>query len=673
MKKFLLCMMLAGLMMPVVAQEKLSSTKMNVLHISETCDLGNSNHGVLPESSRGILTAGGWRAAGISNAYDRQSQGSAYPMMQVHDNGFIGCTWTNEDNPALDGFANDIKFRGVGYSYSTDQGQTWSWSDPDNSGYQENRIGGIPLYWPSYAQWGPRGEIVLARSADTYMHGELKILNGLVLLTREIKGQGEWNINVVPYPEGYRPSDDEEVEGIPSVMAWARMTTSGPDHKYVHIMSPMNNTTDTTYFVYYYRTQDGGLTWDTQGELVTEMVGQDWGESPSYNDAISFAVRGDIVACSFIRFGNLNSYVLKSSDNGDTWKCINFYHSNVGYDGNTEESIDTVYIPSYGCVALDSKGKVHVAFGASEATNNEDEGYITYFSGLTTSFLSYWNEDMPPIDGNVTFLKEALEEMLFDNYFDWDLTEDLGSLYVISTVPQWPVIGYYTPTGDDNFFQIDTEILKSWMQKSYNMSGMFSFSQMAFDANDVLHLVYLGVLDDGKDGSERWKRHPFYTTTADNGTTWTQTNYPVNHVAIVDSEFAYLTLGGLYNNRMYLMAQTDPSAGVYTGYGTPPVVDHEKTKNSFTVFWLDKIITSIENIEQASLSMQLFPNPTSGQVTVKFAGKGDITIYNMLGQSVYRIENVENQKDIPLNMVSGVYFVTVRSGNATATQKLIVK
>jgi hypothetical protein len=46
----------------------------------------------------------------------------------------------------------------------------------------------------------------------------------------------------------------------------------------------------------------------------------------------------------------------------------------------------------------------------------------------------------------------------------------------------------------------------------------------------------------------------------------------------------------------------------------------------------------------------------------------------MLGQVVYHVENVENKKDISLsNMTIGVYFVTLRSGNATATQKLIVK
>jgi hypothetical protein len=73
--------------------------------------------------------------------------------------------------------------------------------------------------------------------------------------------------------------------------------------------------------------------------------------------------------------------------------------------------------------------------------------------------------------------------------------------------------------------------------------------------------------------------------------------------------------------------------------------------------------------------MTVYPNPASGEATVSLEGKkGDITIYNMLGQVVYHAENVENRQTISLNnMTTGVYFVTVRSGNATATQKLIVK
>jgi len=669
MKKFLLCMMLAGLMMPAIAQEKLSTQKMAISHISDGCDLGISNPGVLPViNSRGILEADGWKSAGISQGYDRQTQRSVYPMTQRHDDGFIGVTWTNEDCLPFEGSSNPL--RGVGYSYSTDGGATWSWSKPDNPEYQENRVGGIPLYWPSYAQWGKNGEAILARSADTYEYNGMQILNGLVLLTRETKGEGEWNINVVPYPEGASNAEHGHV------MAWARMTTSGPNHQYIHIMSPMSTPEGGDPFMgyfyptFYYRTQDGGSTWDVQGQLVPEMVNQEWGEHDSFVDAINFAVQGNTVACSFIRLG-FNYYVLRTHDNGDTWENINFFNNPVGYYLYPEDYNDTCYTPTQGCIALDNNGKIHIAMGMVGVKNHEDEGYISYYYGLASQFLSYWNEDMPPLDGGVDFVRSETLPKLYDEYFDFALGDEDGE-YVISTTPQWPVIGYFTPLSG-HFYHFSEQAALEWAGKSYGIGGMFSFPQMAFDADNKLHLVYLGLLDGGGQGGERWLRHPFYTTTADGGATWTQTEYFVNYVAVVDHEFAYLTLAGLGDDRMYLMAQTDPQAGIYTVVSG--AFDHSPTHNNFTVFNLDNIPTpvSIENLEKTSFPMIVQPNPASGQATVKFAGKGNITVYNMLGQTVYHVENAENQKDIPLNMASGVYFVTVRSGNATATQKLVVK
>jgi hypothetical protein len=187
------------------------------------------------------------------------------------------------------------------------------------------------------------------------------------------------------------------------------------------------------------------------------------------------------------------------------------------------------------------------------------------------------------------------------------------------------------------------------------------------------------LLDGGSDG-DHWLRHPYYTTCSKDETwadpLWTEREYLVNTADIIDREFAYLTSAGLGVKQWYLMAQVDPYAGVYTAYANSGS-DHTATKNQyyfFSIMGVEKF-ESIENIDYTSLTMTLAPNPASGQVRVNFEGvKGNITVYNMLGQVVYHAENVENRKDISLsNMTTGVYFVTLRSGNATATQKLIVK
>ena len=675
MKKVLLCMLMAGLMMPAVAQRSPSvKNGAMITHISEECDLGISQPVMLPIGPETAVQAKWWGYAGISKSYDRQTQGSVYPMVQMHDDGFIGCTWTTEDNTVpFQGSSNPL--RGVAYSCSKDGGKTWSWdvNDPET---QENRIGGIPLYWPSYAQWGANGEVVLARSADTYDYNGMQILNGLVLLTRENKGEGEWNLTVVPYPEEFDP-------GVTGVMAWARMTTSGPNHQYIHIMSPLRTPVsgeNLKHPVYYYRTQDG-KTWDVEAASVPEMVGQEWPDGYAYTDRINFAVRGNTVACSFISMGG-HGYVLRSYNNGDEWECIKFFNSPILRHLTTDDYADSIYCPAMGCVALDNNDKIHLAFSVIRSRNSDTPGTVSYWPWAWAQFLSYWNEDMPMIDGETDFSTAKIAHLLLGypeesgyhgEYFDWDLsTED--QLYVKSITPKMPVIGYFIPVIDDHYYTF-LDDFQEWAGKSYGQIGMFTSPQMAADENNTMHLVYLGLLDGGSDG-DNWFRHPFHTSTPDGGKTWTDAKYLAsNNLGLIDQEFAYLTLIGAEpaRHRILMMAQTDAYAGVYTYYGDPPP-DHSNPTNNFYQIFSVYDPVAINELGTSSLTMSVRPNPASGQVRVEFEGKGNITVYNMLGQTVYHAENVENQKDIPLNnLTSGVYFVTVRAGNAVATQKLVVK
>ena len=667
MKKFLLCIVLAGLMMPVMAQEKSFKEKSVVYAREDVADLGIPTQTMLPTTSRGALVeTDGWTVAGISKSYDRQSQGSPYPMAKVHDDGFIGCTWTNEDCEPFEGSTTPL--RGVGYSYSTDGGETWSWDDPDNPEYQLNRVGGIPLYWPSYAQWGPNGEVILARSANTYEYNGMQILNGLVLLTRENKGQGEWNINVVPYPEGYVPDVNT------SSMAWSRMTTGGPNHEYIHIISPMRIPLVEPFEhpYYYYRTQDGGVTWDHEAELIPGLDG--------YTDRIDMTARGNTVACSFMAWG-YDGYLMKSTDNGDNWDITKFFDIILDFYQTPDDYDGIIYIPSMGGgIAIDKDGMVHLAFGVIRSTNSEQEGYMGLWSNVGTTFLTYWNEDMGPIDGDRDYNADIIDDLIWaGNCMDENLSDDAAGLwYVVSTTPEWPIIGYPIPLTDEHIVSLDDGIIHDWATGAYGRAGCFSFAQMTFDADDVLHLVYLGMLDGGSKGTGNWLRHPFYTTTPDKGKTWTETEYLVNYVTFIDQEFVYPNMAGIHpDNNLFMMAQTDPLPGTKEPY-SGQAAEHGAQTNSYAFFYIPDVPQipppgGIDPVDYTPLSMQLFPNPASGQATVKFAGKGNITVYNMLGQTVYHVENVENEKNIPLNMASGVYFVTVRSGNAMAKQKLVVR
>jgi len=534
-------MLMAGLIMPAIAQEK--------------------------------VEVDGWKSIGTTQSYDRQTQGSVYPMTQRHSDGFIGATWTNEDNPPFSGSTTPL--RGIGYSYSTDGGQTWS--EP------ESRVGGIPIYWPSYAQWGANGEAILGRSADSYTHQGTQIKDGLVLLTRTNKGQGAWTIRTIPYPAG-TPLENGWI------MAWARMITSGENNQYVHIMThTRSGNGDVPYQgyttpVFYYRTSDGGVTWDHEAVLVPEIAGMEWGqypECPVFTDKISMAQHGDVIAASFISLGD-HSYILKSVDNGNTWTATKFYDAKVHYYGTPQQYAETCYAPCLGTIAVDNFGMVHVAFAVQLVSNSEEAGNVPYYTGATTSFLSYWNENMATLSSD-DYTLEVID-VVMDELID---VENLmnGTIYVKSTTPKWPIIGFYTPDPwYGNTFIIDNDAIQDWGTSSYGIAGLFSFPQMVFDENNTLHLAYLGIISCGIDGYNRWYRHPYYTATPNGGENWIPREYLVNYIDVIDQEFAYLTLAGIDDNKwLYLMAQVDVYAGTYTPYaGYSP--DHASTLNHFYHF-----------------------------------------------------------------------------------------
>jgi len=676
MKKILLCMVLAGLMMPVMAQEKrqMSDKQMKTLSVIKSTDSGLPVSDMLPVNpTRFLIEVDEWFSIGEAVTYDLQTQGAVYPMAKLHDDkSFIGAIWTNNNAPIFPGNP-DGNNRSVAYSFSTDGGKTWSWDKEEG---REMRLGGIPVYWGSYAQWGPNGEAVMARSFFKHEFNGIQIEDGIVLFTRETRGEGDWTITPVPYPDDANPL---------FFYAWGAMATSGEQNQYIHIMTPMS-TRDLPAQQYhgynepvlYFRTQDG-KTWEVEGQVVPEMVGQEWGRDSNFSDGFSFASQGNTIACSFISIGS-HGFVLRSLDNGDTWESIKFFDSPIQGHLTPEEYGDSVYVPNVGCLALDNNGKIHVAFSMICAKNGDAPGGYSYWPWAWAQFLSYWNEDMPMMNGDEEYNIRVIPPLLMGfprydgDYFDWDQSTD-DQLYVKSTIPKWPVIGYFTPVMDDHKYTF-LDDAQEWAGSSYRQAGMFSFPQMAFDVNNKLHLVYLGLLD-GKGEDDRWFRHPFYTTYSnDESKTWTQTEYFISDLDYIDKEFAYPVLAGLGNDKMYLMTMVDDHAGLHIPAGQGAPSDHGPMTNYFTGISLAPVpTTSIPEIEKTSIAMTLIPNPAvSGQTKVIFEGKGNITVYNMLGQTVYHAENVVREKEISLsNLTTGVYFVTVRSGNAMATQKLVVK
>ena len=96
--------------------------------------------------------------------------------------------------------------------------------------------------------------------------------------------------------------------------------------------------------------------------------------------------------------------------------------------------------------------------------------------------------------------------------------------------------------------------------------------------------------------------------------------------------------------------------------------------------WIDDItfprtciITGVEE-EVSKKENALYPNPTTGTFTIDLIEESDVSIYNILGQSVMHLEKVSGNQQIHMeNAPKGLYFVRIHSDSQNEVKKLIVE
>lgn len=83
-------------------------------------------------------------------------------------------------------------------------------------------------------------------------------------------------------------------------------------------------------------------------------------------------------------------------------------------------------------------------------------------------------------------------------------------------------------------------------------------------------------------------------------------------------------------------------------------------------------LTNLSVKEQSLLNAQLYPNPTTGQLTVEMEGLTEVEVYNLVGQCLLRKTVTESIVTIDMNALqNGVYIVKVSSNSGSVMQKVI--
>ena len=94
--------------------------------------------------------------------------------------------------------------------------------------------------------------------------------------------------------------------------------------------------------------------------------------------------------------------------------------------------------------------------------------------------------------------------------------------------------------------------------------------------------------------------------------------------------------------------------------------------------WIDDItfprgcyITKVEEVVTPKANA-IYPNPTSGSLTIELAEESNISIFNTMGQSIMNLNNVSGVQQLHLSE-AGIYFVRISNENGVEVKKVIVK
>ena len=555
--------------------------------------------------------------------YDLQSNSSMQNRIHMFEDGTIGGVYTYGMNHTS-GFDD----RGTGYNYF--DGNAWG-------PYSTERIESDRTGWPAYAPLGENGEISVA-------HYSGAAIDGLAIAHRAEKGTGDWELMDFFGPDGH-------------ALLWPRMATGGVDNSVIHMLpitTPSGN--GGTLFqgvdgaMVYSRSTDGGETWDPENVLLDEINADYY--LASGGDTYEIQARGDVVA---FLFGDsfVDLCMMKSTDGGDTWTKTVIYEAPYPlWDPAAMYATDTFYC-SDGAHALtiDMNGKVHVAFGINRTYS---DGAGTFWFPFVDG-VGYWNEDRPIFSNTLNALNPYGEE-------GSELEDD------------YSLIGWAQDIDGDG------EI--TWLEEygTYYM-GASSMPTIHVDDQGKVYVVYSSITETYDNGLKNY-RHLWARSANNDGQFWGDFVDLTGNLIHIFDECIFPSLSHTSDDYLYLNYQFDNEPGLHVRGDL-----HAATENKINFMKVDKneLISGLQD-KPAILDVDVSqnqPNPFSSTSTVYVnlhkASELTMEVTNMMGQVVYRVDAGHataglNKLTIDGSQLSnGVYFYTVRAGEAKVTKKMIVE
>ncbi len=589
--------------------------------------------------------------------YDLQSNSYVGNRMWAFDDGTLGATATFSH--LTSGYGD----RGTGYNYFDGN----SWGEQPNS-----RVESIKTGWPSYAQYGDNGEIMVAHTGSN-----------LVYKIRETKGVGEWSEEkTIPNPDLGLPTE---------FMTWPRVTTTGPHHNIIHVIAADQADGDNTITPSFYARSTDGENWTvTQIPLTADYDIYAWSA-----DDYCIAGNGNTVAILLTASLSTSTFVIKSDDNGETWeKIVVWQNPYEGHDWATDpESVftDTLFAPEHGTIAVDKNGKVHCAFSVKEIIHDTIGTSYTFWQGFGVDGIRYWNEDMGPI---VDRERPEYEGMFGDHFTHanqhhalklwWPVPDDPGYIQRDLDAP-W--VGFISSLTDADGNDISNDKIYSasdyynyWMGCSAHPAICIDddgIIAVAYDSPDLMRVLY----------DETYYYRSVYVTYIDTegglDIHYFQDNLcdEVQIMHMMDECINVSAAPNTKNNQFWFSYTADgvPGLSSLTNVGTHDV--HEN------LFYVTRITPQYDGMKVKEVVNPInvatvYPNPVESELFIDVnacqASDMNIAVYNITGQKVLESNahinaGISKPSINVSSLSSGIYFVTLSANGFEETLKFVVK
>ena len=415
--------------------------------------------------------------------YDLQSNSAMATRIKNNGDGTLMAVWTYSEAGNVG--APD---RGTGYNFFNGT----SWGPAPTSRIESQRVG-----WPNIMTTISGDEIILCHNTQMQV---------ITMDKRSTIGSGTWtstNINT-----------DYQI--------WHRSTVGGSNGMSIHDISlrdPDNPINSVTGHMFYYRSLDGGISWEKQNAIIPGLDNTKFINMSG--DAYSITSQGDMIAIAY--WGIFDDILLvKSMDNGDTWATtivkdfpIDKYDVDVTAVLDTTETSDET-----GAILIDANGIVHMWYSEFILLDdNLGDGFFTSFP--LVNGLMYWNETMGD-----------------------DEPVSIASIVDINTNGTLDIVDQGTIS-------------------DYRYSSLISWPSAGIDTNGCMYVSYSGIREDLDQGTQNY-RHMYVVRSCDGGCTW---SFPMDVTDLPGggnnfAECVFGSMAELVDDNVHIVYQRDFEPGI---------------------------------------------------------------------------------------------------------------